>query len=518
LSEVLLENKDKKDIFELIWKFLASVKLAIYTLIIIALSSIVGTIVEQAAEPSKNIALLAKFFGDNAAPTVYNIFAKMGFMDMYSSWWFVSFLAIFSINLIVCSIDRFPKTWRSIRKPQRPLPENSIKSLAIKKNLKFKTSLNVAKDEFQNLLKSSRYKVSEASEEGSVQLYTQKNRYAKLTVYVVHLSIILIFIGAVIGSKFGFKGYVNIVEGRSTKVAYKSPGEPIPLGFAVKCVWYKTEYYGATSTPREFMSELVILDKGREVKRKVIEVNDPLKYKGITFFQSSYGVLQNVMEDYVIEDTGSRRQTTLQPKFTKYPNQIGNFLIKIKPANGQENTLSLRRGDTFKIPGTEIKGTIVGFSPTLDRDRMTNALGTSEYYKDQMMNPAVAIEVESPGKEPFVGWYLREDPTWIVPEGGHELEFVAFRGIMYTGLSVAKDPGVWFIYVASILMGVSLYLCFFISNKKLWVHIAHESPGNKGPVRITVGGSTNRNKINFEKEIDKLLSRASDAIEGRSKK
>ena len=513
-----MEEKEKTDIFESIWKFLASVKLAIYTLIIIALSSIVGTIVEQAAEPAKNIALLAKFFGDNAAPTVYNIFAKMGFMDMYSSWWFVSFLAIFSINLIVCSIDRFPRTWRLIRKPQKPLPENSIKSLAIKRELKFKTGLNVVRDEFMNLLNSSRYRVSEASEEGSVQLYTQKNRYARLTVYVVHLSIILIFIGAVIGSKYGFKGYVNIIEGRTTKVAYLSPSEPYPLGFDVKCLWYQTEYYGTSSTPREFMSELVILDKGREVMRKIIEVNNPLKYKGITFFQSSYGMLTGVMDDYVIKESASRRQTTLQPKFTKFPNQIGSFIIKVKPLNGQENTLRLSRGDTFNIPGTEIKGTIVGFSPTLDRDRMTGTLGTNEYYKDQMLNPAVAIEVESPGKKPFVGWYLRDDPTWILPEGGHELEFVDLRGVEYTGLQVARDPGVWFIYIASIIMSISLYLCFFISNKKLWVHIAHESPKNKGPVKVTIGGSTNRNKLNFEKEIDKLLSHASDAIEGRSKK
>jgi cytochrome c biogenesis protein len=513
-----LEKKEKVDIFESVWKFLASVKLAIYTLIIIATSSIVGTIVEQAAEPSKNIALLAKFFGDNAAPTVYNIFAKMGFMDMYSSWWFVSFLIIFSINLIVCSIDRFPRTWRLIRKPQKPLPENSIKSLAVKRELKFKTGLNVVRDEFMNILTSSRYKVSEASEEGSVQLYTQKNRYAKLTVYVVHLSIILIFIGAVIGAKFGFKGYVNIIEGRSTKVAYLGPSEPYPLGFDVKCLWYQTEYYGSSATPREFMSELVVIDKGREVMRKIIEVNKPLKYKGITFFQSSYGMLTGVMDDFVIDDAGDKRQTTLQPKFTKFPNQIGSFIIKVKPLNGEENTLWLRRGDTFDIPGTEIKGTIVGFSPTLGRDRMTGALGTTEYYKEQMVNPAVAIEVESPGRKPFVGWYIRNDPTWIVPEGGHELEFIDLRGVEYTGLQVARDPGVWFIYIACIVMSISLYLCFFISNKKLWVHIAHESPKNRGPVRITIGGSTNRNKLNFEKEIDKLLLHASDAIEGRSKK
>ncbi|MCK5505704.1 MAG: cytochrome c biogenesis protein ResB, partial [Thermodesulfovibrionia bacterium] len=61
--------------FETVWKFFASVKLAIFLLIILALSSIIGTIVEQQAEPAKNITLLAKFFGDAFAPTVYNIFA-----------------------------------------------------------------------------------------------------------------------------------------------------------------------------------------------------------------------------------------------------------------------------------------------------------------------------------------------------------------------------------------------------------------------------------------------------------
>jgi cytochrome c biogenesis protein len=112
------EKKDK-DLFESIWKFFASVKFAIYIFIALATLSIVGTIVEQQAEPARNIALLAKFFGDAFAPTVYNIFANLGFMDMYGSWWYVGLLGLFSINLIVCSIDRLPKTWRLVRTPAR---------------------------------------------------------------------------------------------------------------------------------------------------------------------------------------------------------------------------------------------------------------------------------------------------------------------------------------------------------------------------------------------------------------
>lgn len=479
-----MENKEKKDIFESIWQFLASIKLAIVVLIILAASSIIGTIVEQKAEPAQNIALLAKFFGDSAAPTVYNIFAKLGFMDMYGSWWFTSFLVIFSINLIVCSVDRFPKTWRLIKTPQKPMSANSIKSMPIRKELTFSSSLNTVKDELLNVLKSLRYNVFEANDEDSVRLYTQKGKYSRLAVYVVHLSIILIFLGAIIGIRFGFKGYLNLPEGSTSNVLYESEGKSIPLGFSVKCNWFETEYYEGSDTPKEFLSELVVIDNGKEVMKKVIQVNDPLTYKGITFFQSNYGMI---------------------------PNAEGQFALDITPAGGQEKRVWLKFGDTFEIPGTGIKGRIQDFSPALSRDRNTGRLIT---YSDNMVNPAVAIEFMPPDGKNYVGWILKRYPETGVLPGGHTIKFADYWGVEFTGLQVSKDPGVWLIYLASILMGISLYLCFFISNKKIWIEIT----GDKKTVGMAFGGSTNRNRLNFEREIDKILAHVSQAIEKRSKK
>jgi cytochrome c biogenesis protein len=486
LLEVFLGNKEneKKDIFESTWKFLASVKLAIFVLILLAGSSIIGTIVEQKAEPATNIALLAKFFGDSAAPTVYNIFAKMGFMDMYGSWWFTSFLAIFCVNLIVCSIDRIPRTWRVIQMPQKPMSDNGIKSLPIKKELTFNSSLNAAKDEFLNSMKASRYRVFEATEPDSVRLYSQKGKYARLAVYVVHLSIILIFLGAIVGVRFGFKGYLNLPEGRSSDTAYESPTQPIPLGFRIKCNWYDTLYYEGIDTPREFQSELVIIEDGREVMKKVIEVNDPLKYKGITFFQSSYGMM---------------------------PDTEGFFVLDITPAGGQETRLWFKFGESFEIPGTDITGRIHDFSSALTRDRYTGDLIT---YTDNMVNPAIAIEFTQPGKDSYVGWILKRYPETGMLPGGHSVKFADYWGVEYTGLQVAKDPGVWLIYLASIIMAIGLYVCFFISNKKIWINITSD----KKSVRVSVGGSTNRNRMNLEKEIEKILAHTSKAIEKRSEK
>jgi cytochrome c biogenesis protein len=482
-----LNNKEKKDIFEKIWKSLTSVKLAIFILIGLALTSIIGTIVEQRAEPATNIALLAKFFGDNFAPTVYNVFAQLGFMDMYRSWWFIGLLILFSFNLIICSIDRFPKTLRLVRNPMRPLGENAIKNLPVKRELRLKTDIKTVRDEVFNNLSSSKYPVFEQSDTDFAQLYSQKGGYTRFGVYVVHLSILLIFIGAIIGARFGFKGFVNLPEGGSSDVIYTGEGKKIPLGFTVKCNWYDTTYYSGTDAPQDFKSELMVFENGREITKKEIEVNSPLTYKGVTFFQSSYGLI---------------------------PNAIGKFILEMVPRGGQGKEIQLLLGDSFKIPGTGVKGTIVNFSPALGRDPKTGALTT---YAEQMTNPAVAIEIEEPGKEKYTGWFLKRYPnTWILPGGGHEIKFLDYWGVEYTGLQVSKDPGVWLIYLACIIMTIGLYACFFMSHKKVWISITPESTGKKGFMKVSAGGTSSKNKLAFEKEVDHMLSKISHAVEEKS--
>ncbi len=526
-------EKEKTTIFDKIWNFFASVKLTIFILIALALTSIIGTIVEQQAEPATNIKLLAKFFGDSTAPTVYNIFVKLGFMNMYHSWWFVSLLVLFSINLIVCSLERFPKIWRFVNTPLKPLDENVVKTLPIKRELSLKTSLNTVREGILNSLTASRYRVLESTEGGVIQLYSQKWRYVRLGLYLVHLCIILIFVGAIIGARFGFNGYINVAEGQGAPFAFlrtepltqveRAEREQIlnvmestqgdsalaaknlgitqdvldgkfrkygikPLGFIIKCNWYNTEYYSQTDMPQEFQSELAVIENGREVMKKVIEVNSPLTYKGVTFYQSSYGMI---------------------------PNAVGTFIVKTVSKTGAEETLNLKFGQSFIIPGTNTRGTIVNFSPALTRDQNTGELIT---YSENMVNPAVSIEFDSPGTGRFTGWILKRYPeTGILPDGS-QIKFMDYWGVEYTGLQVSKDPGVWLIYIASVVMTLGLYVAFFMSHKKIWIILRPETSGKKGAVRITVGGSASKNRLAFEREIDRILSRASQTIEGGSKK
>ncbi|MEK6529204.1 MAG: cytochrome c biogenesis protein ResB, partial [Nitrospirota bacterium] len=474
------------------WNFFASVKLTIVILIILALSSIIGTILPQQATYDKNIEFLAGFSGVEGAPTVYNLLIKLDFFDMYHSWWFIVLLVLFSVNLIICSLERFPKTLRFVNTPLKPLEEKVLKTLPVKKELNVRASLNTAKDEVLNSFSASGYTVFSATggeETGGnyVQLYSQKGKFSRFGLYIVHLSILLILIGAIMGARLGFSGYLNLPEGEASDVAYTSGGKTIPLGFTVKCNWYNTEYYSGIDTPQDFRSELVVIDGGREVIKKVIEVNNPLTYRGITFYQSSYGVI---------------------------PDAVGKFMLKLIPKNGEEKTIELKIGESFTIPGTNIMGTIVKFSPALTRDPQTGALAT---YSDSLVNPAVAIEFDETGKGKFTGWILKRYPeTGIMPDG-NRIIFTDYWGVEYTGLQVAKDPGKWLIYFAFAVMTIGLYVAFFMSHKKIWITVAPETSGGKSFVRITAGGSAGKNKLSLDRELEKILSKASHTIEGGAK-
>ena len=89
-----------------IWKFLSSVKLAISLFAIIALLSLIGTFIPQNEDPSFYISR----YGDSG----YRALSNTGLTDVYSSWWFILFLALFSINLTVCLLSRFSLKSRSM--------------------------------------------------------------------------------------------------------------------------------------------------------------------------------------------------------------------------------------------------------------------------------------------------------------------------------------------------------------------------------------------------------------------
>ncbi len=460
-----------------IWDFFTSVKLAIIIFACISLISIIGTIVEQQAEPDKNIALLAKFFGDSAAPTVYNIFAKLGFMDMYRSWWYITLLVFLALNIIICSFDRLPRVLKNIREPLRPLRNEQIERMVIKRSILLNGKPEGVKDTVSIALKKAGFNIGEIKEDKGYQFYSQKGSWSKLGIYITHLSILVILSGAIFGMLFSVESFISLPEGDTSPVTYPIPGSgkfrPIPLGFEIRCDNFEVEFYRDTDTPKSFKSEVSIIQEGKEVLRKTIKVNDPLTYKGTTFYLSDYGTVERRLNR-------------------------GTFIFRVTSRDGQTADVRLRPGDTLRIPNTQIIGKILNFSPALTHDEE----GKLTTYTDDLNNPAVHIDFSEPRGRQYSSWIFKRLPETSLLPDGNRVEFLDYWGVEYAFLRIRKDPSVWLVYVGLIIMGIGLLIAFFMSHKKIWVILIEEEMNTK----VTIGATANKNRDVFEKKINRMIN------------
>jgi len=469
----LMENEKSKTLMDRVWDFFTSVRLAIVVFAVLSLTSIVGTIIEQGAEPERNIKLLSKFFGD-ASPTVFRILDSLGFTNMFHSWWFIALLFVFAANLIICSLDRLPRIWNIVKEPIKPLSPDILNTMPIKREVVLKGKIDNAKGVMESALKRIGFKANIHLQDNGLQIYAEKGRHSRLGVYVTHFSIILILIGAVAGIFFGFNASLNLLEGTRSAVAYMRNGKEIPLGFEIGCNDFETSFYENSDTPRSYKSWLAILENGRPVKingKEVteIDVNSPLRYKGITFYQSSYGFS---------------------------PTKDSLFKFSVTSNDGKKQDVQLKFGESFNIPGTNIMGKVADFSPALGIDES----GRLFTYAEMMNNPAVFVEFTENGKSKYNQWILKRYPqTWRVPDG--MVEFKDLWGAQYTGLQVRKDPGVWIVYLGSLVMSIGLYAAFFMSHSRIWISLGEE----KNSTKVIIAASTNKNKAAFEQKIEKLL-------------
>ncbi len=437
-----------------LWDFFCSLKLTLFLLFSLALTSIIGTILPQGAIPPEYIAEIS--------PTKFQIYSKLGFFDMYHSWWFITLLYVFSLNLVCCSIKRLPHVFKFISEPTLVLGEGTRNSHPLKKELKYSASIEKGKERLVQFLHKefSAPVITELNNE--FHLFAQKTAWCRLGVYVVHFSILVIFVGAIIGSLAGYKGYVAIVEGTSVKSFDGKNGQKMPLGFEVLCEKFNVEFY-PTGAPKEFRSILTILENGKPVdgfsKVKVI-VNEPLTYKGITFYQSSYGQANE----------GGAHTITATPR-------NGGTTEKFVVREGEPKTL--KDGTTFAVMEAtqEVRPFAPGFS-----------------------GPAARVQITRKGAEPQVFVVFKNYPDVNAARG--DAMVLGYEGTdakQYTGLQVAKDPGVWVVWLGCALMVIGISVAFFMSHKRVWVVVSN------GHIRMY--GNASKNQAAFSMQFDELSAK-----------
>src|SRR4030043_2233384 len=99
-------SQKEKGVVSILFDFFRSLKLTIFLLILLATLSIIGTLIKQNAPSGEYI--------HRYGVKLYNVLELFNLFDMYHSWWFSAILLLLVVNLMACSLHRFPGAWRQI--------------------------------------------------------------------------------------------------------------------------------------------------------------------------------------------------------------------------------------------------------------------------------------------------------------------------------------------------------------------------------------------------------------------
>ncbi|GFE62535.1 cytochrome c biogenesis protein ResB [Geobacter sp. AOG2] len=448
-----------------LWNFFCSLTLTMFLLITLAITSIIGTIVPQGPPPQEYL--------QQISPFKFKLYQALGFFDMYHSWWFILLLYLLTVNLVACSIKRLPHIWKIITRPVTILDNGLERSLANVVSFKAHGAPEKLQEQVAAFLAAEFAAPVATERDGARHLFAQKTPWCRLSVYFVHLSVIVIFIGAIVGSFFGYKGFVNIMEGDSISKVTTRSGKDIPLGFSVRCEKFSVSLYDS-GAPKEFKSVLTVLENGKPVpgyEHKSVIVNDPLTYKGITFYQSSYG---NAGEcRFLVTDLDGK-----------------NAVPVTVPADG---SVTLPDGSSMHV--LETTPDIAPYSPGLS-------------------GPAAHLEIHtSDGRSERVVVYANHPELNLAHAKEHGKGPVFyFKGEekrMYTGLQVAKDPGVGIVWLGCLLMVVGIFAAFFLSHRRVWVRIQQGT--------VTMGGNASKNQAAFQQVFEQLAQKLKTECSGEKR-
>jgi len=451
-ERIVLKQKDS--FADQIWMFFASVKLTVYTLVLLALTSIVGTVVLQNGSPEAYIRLYG--------PGLYNMILVLDLDRMYQAWWYLLLMVVLCVNIVVCSIDRISGTWKIIFPKNISVNPQRFEKTKNRQQFECQLPMNSFAHQAKQMLAARAGKVIEKTSETGLILYAEKGRWSRLGVYVVHSSVLMLLAGALIGSALGFKANLRLDEGQTADTVFDTHTRlPIKLPFTVRCNDFQVKFYD-TGAPDEFKSSLTILENNQERFTEDILVNHPLRYKGINIFQASYGATTPDEARFEITDseTGTVEVHTIKNGgVVSLPAGAGNFIFEGFVPH-------------YDFNGHDLGEAFIGRLDTMDGRNVQIVLPTKFPTFDKMRKSRFTVEVKS--------W----DQAY------------------YTGLQVTKDPGVPFVYTGFLLMIIGCWVTFFVSHQSVCIGL--EQTGS-GSTRVWVAGRANRNAQSTNLIVKKLV-------------
>jgi cytochrome c biogenesis protein len=311
-------------------ELLSSMRFAISLLSVLAIASVIGTVMKQ-NEPMTN-------YVNQFGPFWFDVFGKLGLYSVYSAWWFLLILAFLVSSTSLCIIRNAPRMLADMRSWRENVREQSLR------NFHHKAEWHGEQGEAQLVQQTAEriaghgYKVRIVQKDQATLITAKQGAANKWGYIFAHSAIVIICVGGLLDSdmpirfqewmygktpfmgngviseipaqhRLGlanptFRGNTLIPEGSSSSTAIIPRQNGVllqDLPFTIKLDRFIIDFY-STGMPKLFASEVHVTDHetGKSFPA-TIKVNQPLIYKGLAVYQSSF------------EDGGSKLKVTGYP-------------------------------------------------------------------------------------------------------------------------------------------------------------------------------------------------------------
>src|SRR5579863_9672237 len=209
-----------------IWQTLGAVKTGVILLILVVILSAAGTLILQrpATEPDEMLRAYS--------PQVLHLIDRLGLTDVFHAWWFVLLLSMVSLSIIAASVQRFPNAWRFFSRPYKSPDESFRKALPTRKLIPIQdeeAALSVA----ERVMQKAGYGPERIVREDNFSLFGERHRISQMAVYIVHASLLLIFLGGNIDALFGWRTFMTLTRGQQLSELRAQNGNARVLPFAI---------------------------------------------------------------------------------------------------------------------------------------------------------------------------------------------------------------------------------------------------------------------------------------------
>jgi cytochrome c biogenesis protein len=441
-----------------VWKFLASVKLAIVLFILITLASILGTLIPQ----GRSAAEYAARYGASSG-----LFISLQLTRLYQSVWYMALLLFFGLNTVVCTLSRFGPKWRRAFGPAAATDAQTLMAMKVKSRFRLALPAAAAKDRIAGLLRARHYRLTESATANGVVLLARKRRVGRFGSDVVHLGLLVVLIGGFTSGIGVRRADVALLEGQTADVPHAA--------FKVRLEKFETEYYPQGGV-KAWKSTVTVVENGTAVLTRVVEVNHPLTYRGFSFFQAAYGW-----------DWDS-------PKL--------ELEVRKRADAAFSKTIALKVGERVPVDDADFSHVVVRqFVP----DFVIGDGNKVQSRSQEPNNPAALVEAWKGEERVFQSWIFAKYPDFGQGHaaGQSALSFVLknYSAAPYSVLQAAKDPGVNFIWLGCLLVSAGFFLAFYWPSREIRVLLEEV----QGRVEVTAAGQAAKNRETFRSEFESIF-------------